>query len=43
MLGLGETNYVKKAHKNIVHAGDFYPPHLGPSKKNASPHQRKII
>ena len=33
MFDLGETNYVKKAYKNIVHAGDYNPP-LGPGEKD---------
>jgi hypothetical protein len=33
MFGLGDTNYVKKAYKNIVHAGD-YNPSLCPGEKD---------
>ena len=33
MFGLGDTNYVKKTYKNIVHAGDYNPP-LGPGEKD---------
>jgi len=38
MFGLGDTNYVKKAYKNIDHAGDYYP-HLDPGEKDPPPHQ----
>jgi len=43
MLGLGDTNYGKKAYKNIVHAMDYYPHLLGPGEKDAPPSQWKII
>jgi len=43
MFDLGETDYDKKTYKNIGHAGDYYPPPLGPGEKDAPPPQWKII
>ena len=43
MFGLDDTNYGKKAYKNIVHARDNYPHLLGPGEEDAPPPQWKLI
>jgi hypothetical protein len=39
---LGETNHGKKDYKNIVHARDYYPPHIGPGAKDAQSREKEL-